>query len=76
MLFAVVTLSVIALGPLNSTCAAVCCEPSGWFGTHDTAAWLPVATTVGAVTFGASGGVMVVTEFDFTHAEASEPRFA
>ena len=45
-------------------------------GTHATLAAVPVGTTELAVTFGASGGVIVVTEFDLTHEEARLPRLA
>ena len=74
--FSVVYGFVIVSLPTSSSCAADCADPSGWFGTHDTFAAAPVGTTESAVTFGASGGVMVVTEFDLTQADARLPRFA
>ena len=72
-LFSVVYDFVIVSLPTSSSCAADCAEPSGWLGTHEKDAADPVGATV---TFGARGGVIVVTEFDSTHEDVRLPRLA
>lgn len=75
-LFSVVYDFVIVSLPTSSSCAADCAEPSGWLGTHEKDAADPVGATWSAVTFGARGGVIVVTEFDSTHEDVRLPRLA
>ena len=66
--------SVVVVAPawsVTSTCAIDCAVASGWLGVHAMVSAVPVATTSGTLTRGASGAHSVATSLDSAHAPYS-----